>query len=93
MLGSTLVAFKVVAANYLAPKYVFDTLLSSTGAIALVVYLVIAISQLKLRSRLATTSKLKVKMWLHPCLGLLVVGLIVGGRSSSWFAARIIGRK
>ncbi|WP_175778812.1 amino acid permease [Burkholderia anthina] len=78
VIGSTLVAFVVVAANYLAPKYVFDTLLSSTGAIALVVYLVIAISQLKLRARLASTSTLKVRMWLHPWLGLLVVALIVG---------------
>lgn len=78
VIGSTLVAFVVVAANYLAPKYVFDTLLSSTGAIALVVYLVIAVSQLRLRARLAGASMLKVRMWLHPWLGLLVVLLIVG---------------
>ncbi|WP_062611019.1 amino acid permease [Caballeronia calidae] len=78
VIGSTLIAFVVVAANYLAPKYVFDTLLSSTGAIALVVYLAIAISQLRLRTRLIRSSKLKVKMWLHPWLGLLVVALIVG---------------
>ncbi|NTY37109.1 amino acid permease [Burkholderia diffusa] len=78
VIGSTLVAFVVVAANYLAPKYVFDTLLSTTGAIALVVYLVIALSQLKLRARLVAESKLKVKMWLHPWLGLLVVALIIG---------------
>ncbi len=78
VLASTVVAFAGCAANYLAPAYVFETLLSTTGAIALMVYLVIAISQLRLRARLEREQRLKVRMWLHPLLGLFVVALIVG---------------
>jgi AAT family amino acid transporter/GABA permease len=78
VLTSTLAAFAGVAANYLAPSYVFETLLSTTGSIALLVYLVIAVSQLRLRARLHAQEKLKVRMWLHPFLGLFVVFLIIG---------------
>jgi GABA permease len=75
---SSLVAFAACGANYLAPKYVFDALLSTTGAIALLVYLVIAVSQLRLRKRLVSAGALKVRMWFHPFLGALVVALIGG---------------
>ncbi|WP_322048445.1 amino acid permease [Paraburkholderia sp. J67] len=78
VLASSLVAFLACGANYLAPKYVFDALLSTTGAIALLVYLVIAVSQLRLRKRLLAAGPLKVRMWLHPFLGILVV-LMIGG--------------
>jgi len=77
VLASTVVAFGGCAANYLAPKSVFEALLSTTGAIALLVYLVIAVSQLRLHSTLRQTHKLKIRMWLHPFLGLFVVFLIV----------------
>jgi AAT family amino acid transporter/GABA permease len=75
--ASTLIAFAGCAANYLAPKSVFEALLSTTGAIALLVYLTIALSQLRLRPVLERTVGLKIRMWLHPFLGLAVVGLIV----------------
>lgn len=78
VLASTLAAFGGVAANYLAPSYVFEALLSTTGSIALLVYMVIAVSQLRLRARLHAQQKLKVRMWLHPFLGLFVVALIMG---------------
>ncbi|WP_321841878.1 amino acid permease [Paraburkholderia bannensis] len=78
VMASSLVAFVACGANYLAPKYVFDALLSTTGAIALLVYLVIAVSQLRLHKRLVAAGPLKVKMWLHPFLGVLVVALIGG---------------
>lgn len=78
VLASSLVAFAACGANYLAPKYVFDALLSTTGAIALLVYLVIAVSQLRLHKRLVAAGPLKVRMWLHTFLGVLVV-LLIGG--------------
>jgi GABA permease len=78
VISSTFVAFLGCAANYLAPSGVFDALLSTTGAIALLVYLVIALSQLRMRRRVAVKSQLKVRMWLHPFLGLFVVFLIMG---------------
>jgi GABA permease len=43
------VAFICTFANYAAPKAVFNFLLDSSGAIALLVYLVIAFSQLAMR--------------------------------------------
>jgi AAT family amino acid transporter/GABA permease len=76
--ASTVIAFAGCAANYLAPKSVFEALLSTTGAIALLVYLVIAVSQLRLRPALRASGGLRVRMWLHPFLGLAVVALIVG---------------
>ncbi|OLL31654.1 GABA permease, partial [Burkholderia sp. SRS-W-2-2016] len=77
VVGSTLVAFAGCAANYLAPKYVFDTLLSTTGAIALLVYFIIALSQVLLRSQLVRQGSLKVRMWGHPYLSALTIGLIL----------------
>jgi GABA permease len=77
VLASTSAAFAGCAANYLAPKYVFETLLSTTGTMALLVYLVIAVSQLRMRRMLVASNRLRVRMWLHPFLGLFVVALIV----------------
>jgi GABA permease len=75
--ASTLIAFAGCAANYSAPKSVFEALLSTTGAIALLVYLTIALSQLRLHAVLEQTVALKIRMWFHPFLGIAVVGLIV----------------
>jgi len=76
VLTSTMVAFAGVAANYLAPKYVFDALLSTTGMIGLLLYLVIAVCQVRMRSKL-TPAQLRVKMWFHPFLALAVIAMIV----------------
>ncbi|SAL83141.1 amino acid permease-associated region [Caballeronia arvi] len=78
IVASTMAAFAGCAANYLAPAYVFQALLSTTGSMALLVYLVIASTQLRLRPRLEAAGELKVRMWLHPFLGVLVVTLIAG---------------
>jgi GABA permease len=48
---STGAAFLAVFANYVAPAQVFEFLLASSGAIALLVYLVIAVSQLRMRQK------------------------------------------
>ncbi|WP_045366254.1 amino acid permease [Mycoavidus cysteinexigens] len=74
VLASTAVAFLTVIANYLMPKQVFTFLLATSGAIGLLVYLVIAISQLRLRARLLASGKeLKLKMWLFPWLTWIVI--------------------
>jgi GABA permease len=75
---STLVGFICCFANYMLPGKVFGFLLSTTGAIALLVYLVIAISQLRLRARLEKTgTQVPFKMWLFPWLTWLVILTIV----------------
>ncbi|WP_249678333.1 GABA permease [Pseudomonas abieticivorans] len=79
VLLSTAAAFLAVFANYVAPAAVFDFLLASSGAIALLVYLVIAFSQLRMRKqRVAKGEKIEFKMWLFPGLTWAVIVFIVG---------------
>lgn len=55
--------------NYYAPAKVFKFLIDSSGAIALLVYLVIAVSQLRMRKILrAEGSEIRLRMWLYPWL-------------------------
>ena len=75
---STGAAFLAVFANYVAPAAVFQFLLASSGAIALLVYLVIAVSQLRMRQkRMALGEKISFKMWLFPGLTWAVIVFIV----------------
>lgn len=78
VLLSTGAAFVAVVANYLAPSMVFEFLLASSGAIALLVYLVIALSHLVLRyKREKTGEKLSYRMWLFPGLTWITILFIV----------------
>jgi GABA permease len=75
---STAAAFLTVFANYIAPAAVFDFLLASSGAIALLVYLVIAVSQLRMRQKsIAAGEKLSFRMWFFPYLTWAVIVFIV----------------
>ncbi len=62
---------------------VFTFLLNSSGAVALFVYLLIAISELVMRRRLEREApeRLQVRMWLYPWLtifsGLCIVAVLV----------------
>lgn len=68
----------VLSCNYLLPESVFTFLLSTTGAIALIIYLAIAVTQLRMRKRLAESGEeLLVKMWLFPYLTIFTIILIV----------------
>ena len=75
---STGAAFLCTFANYVAPAAVFEFLLASSGAIALLVYLVIAFSQLRMRKqRMARGEKIVFSMWLFPGLTYAVIIFIV----------------
>lgn len=75
---STFIGLICCVVNYVFPGQVFGFLLSTTGAIALLVYLVIAISQLLLRKRSEKEGKvLSFKMWLFPWLTWMVILTIV----------------
>ena len=79
VLSSTAAAFLAVFANYFAPAEVFDFLLASSGAIALLVYLVISCSHLVMRKRMeARGEALDYRMWLFPGLTYAVIVVIVG---------------
>lgn len=79
VIGSTIVGLVVTASNFFAPEAVFKFLLSSSGAIALLVYLVIAISQLRMRSRNRNNEAHRAcQMWLFPYLTWAVIIAISG---------------
>jgi GABA permease len=72
IVASSLVGFLCVVMAGAAPNTVFQFLLNSSGAIVLLVYLLIALSQIVLRRR-TPPEKLRVKMWLFPGLSILTV--------------------
>ncbi|MFJ3483301.1 GABA permease [Pseudomonas sp. NPDC090202] len=79
VIASTAVGFLTTALNYFAPEQVFSFLLASSGAVALLVYLVIALSQLLLRKRMeADGTPIAFRMWLFPGLSYLVIASITG---------------
>jgi GABA permease len=66
--------------NYVSPDTIFAFIMNSAGAVALFVYLIIAFSQLRLRSRLTKHGAFdsQLKMWFHPWLGIVtIVGICV----------------
>ncbi|BCT77790.1 gamma-aminobutyrate permease [Sinomonas cyclohexanicum] len=82
ILLSTVVGYVAIAANYVAPKDVFDFIMNSAGCVALFVYAFVAVTQWRLRNRMSAQERagLTLKMWLHPWLNAVVlaaVGLIV----------------
>ncbi|MGW0738208.1 amino acid permease, partial [Streptomyces sp. NPDC002851] len=79
ILGSVVFGFVAVFFNYKWPDTVFAFLLNSSGAVALFVWLVIAVTQLRMRGIIMRESpeKLVVKMWLFPVLTWLTIGMIV----------------
>jgi GABA permease len=70
ILASTVVGFACVVAAYVAPNTVFLFLLNSSGAIILFVYLLICLSQLRMR-RMVPPERLQVRMWFYPVLTIL----------------------
>jgi GABA permease len=77
VLASTAVGFLTVIANYAFPEEVFSTLLATSGAIALLVYLVIAVSQLRMRRQLEREgTAMPVRMWAYPGLTWAVIVVI-----------------
>lgn len=72
--ASTLVGLICCVVNYVFSGQVFGFLLSTTGAIALLVYLVIAFSQLILRKKLEQQGiEIPFKMWFFPWLTWAVI--------------------
>jgi GABA permease len=70
ILGCTVVSYISVIFNYLSPDKIFLFLVNASGGVALLVYLVIAFSQLRLRKRYEkeNPAALKIKMWFFPYL-------------------------
>ncbi|MBO3274337.1 GABA permease [Pseudomonas schmalbachii] len=78
VIASTLIGMLTTALNFFAPSQVFAFLLASSGSIALLVYLVIAFSQLRMRSMLQKrNAEIAFRMWLFPWLTWAVIAFIV----------------
>lgn len=68
ILFSTAFSYIAVIFSYISPDKLFLFLVNSSGAVAILVYLVIAFSQLRMRRKLEVEDPeaLKIKMWLYP---------------------------
>ncbi|MET7856701.1 amino acid permease [Streptomyces sp. NPDC005318] len=80
VLVSSIFGFLCVLLSYWRPDDVFPWLLNMIGAVILVVWIFIAVSQLLLRRRLERESpeKLIVRMWLFPVGTLLALAAMAG---------------
>lgn len=80
ILFSTIFSYIAVVISYISPDKVFLFLINSSGAVALLVYLVIAVSQLRMRKRLEIDNPdaLQLKMWLFPYLTYATIFTISG---------------
>lgn len=79
IIASVVFGFVAVFFNYEFPDSVFLFLVNSSGAVALFVWLVICLSQLRMRKIIEreTPEKLVVRMWLYPYLTYATIALIV----------------
>ncbi|NLU83656.1 amino acid permease [Rhodococcus sp. HNM0569] len=76
--ASMIVGFVAVIGNYVLPDRIFTWLLSTSGAVALFVYLAIAASQLRLGRRMREQGERPpVRMWLFPGLTVVVIAFVV----------------
>jgi GABA permease len=80
ILISTLFGYCAVAMSYVSPERVFPFIVDSYGTVAVFVYILIAVSQLRLRARLEREApeRLRVKMWGYPGLTIVAItGMLV----------------
>jgi GABA permease len=79
ILLATSVGYVSVVFAALWPETIFLWLVNSSGAVALFVYLLIAVSELRLRARLEREDpeRLRVRTWLYPWLTWIAIAAIV----------------
>jgi L-asparagine transporter-like permease len=78
ILIASLFSYVALAASVLSPELVFSFLVSASGALMLIVYLMIAASQIRLRRHFEKTApeRLIIRVWLFPWLSYVTVGAI-----------------
>ena len=91
ILAGTVFAYVSVAIFYFFPAEVFTWLINASGAIALFVYLLIAVSELVMRRRLERDSpeRLRIKMWFYPWLTYLSIAGIVAVLVAMFFISSL----
>lgn len=80
ILAGTLFGYAAVVMSYVSPDKVFAFLVNSYGTVAIFVYVLIALSQLRLRARLERQApeRLKVRMWCFPWLTYVAIAGMLG---------------
>lgn len=80
ILFGTLFGYASVVMSYVSPDTVFAFLVNSYGTVAIFVYVLISISQLRLRARLEREApeRLLVRMWAYPYLTYVAIVGMVG---------------
>lgn len=81
VLASTVGGYAAIFVNFIAPESgIFDFIMNSAGLVALFVYAFIALTQMRLRAKMTPeeVAGLKLRVWLHPWLGVLTIAAIVG---------------
>lgn len=80
ILVGTLFGYAAVVMSYVSPDTVFAFLVNSYGTVAIFVYVLIAFSQLKLRTRLEREAphKLRIRMWCFPYLTYVAIAGMLG---------------
>jgi GABA permease len=80
ILAGTIVGWAAVVMSYVSPNAVFAFLVKSNGTVAIFVYVLIALSELRLRRRLKRENpeRIVVRMWLFPWLTLVAIAGMVG---------------
>ncbi|WP_182359883.1 amino acid permease [Tomitella gaofuii] len=68
VLLSVFFSFVTVVLNWLLPDRLLSILFNAVGAVLLVMWAMIAVSQLRLRPRFEQEGTLRLRMWLHPYL-------------------------
>jgi GABA permease len=75
ILGSTAFGYVTVVMSYASPDRIFAFLVNSYGTVAIFVYLLIAVAELRLRRRLESEApgRLRIRMWGYPWLTRLAI--------------------
>ena len=80
ILAGTLFGYAAVVMSYISPDTVFAFLVNSYGTVAIFVYVLIALSQLRLRARLERDEPalLRIRLWGYPYLTWLAIAAMLG---------------
>lgn len=91
LIGS-LFGYGAVIASIISPELVFAFLVNASGATMLIVYMLIAVSQIRLRRRLEKTNPKQVvaRMWLFPGLSYTVIVAIAGVLAAMAFTPELL---
>jgi GABA permease len=87
ILAGTSIGYVSVVIYYFAPSSVFTWLINASGAVAIFVYLLIAITELVMRRRIERENpeRLRIRMWFYPWLTYLSIGTMVAVLIAMYF--------